>query len=204
MKLSAYAREVGVSYRTAFRWFISGKIQGRQMDRGTILITESIGEPQKSERPVKVAIHTRVFAAANKDDLEGQANRLRDHCAAKGCAVAWGVKEIGSGVKDPRPKLLKLLTDPGVSVSVGEHKNRLTRFGDNYLEQMLKMQDRRIEVIDLAENGQEDLIQDFVSMVTGFCARRYGQRCSRRKTERLIVELSHPTAVPVGNPGGHA
>ena len=30
MKVSAYARQVGVSYRTAFRWFKSGRIQGRQ------------------------------------------------------------------------------------------------------------------------------------------------------------------------------
>ena len=53
MKLSVYAREVGVSYRTAFRWFKSGKIQGRQMDTGTILITEPTGEPVVPERPLK-------------------------------------------------------------------------------------------------------------------------------------------------------
>jgi len=92
------------------------------------------------------------------------------------------VKEIGSGVNDTRPKLLKLLTDPSVSVIVLEHKDRLTRFGYNYLEQLLKMQDRRIEVINLAEDGKEDLIQDFVSIVTSFCARLYGQRRSKRKT----------------------
>ena len=96
MKLSVYARQVGVSYRTAFRWFKSGKIQGRQMDTGTILITEPIGEPQTPERPVKVAIYFRVSAAENKANLaegpgtlrEGQANRLRDYCAAKGYPVA--------------------------------------------------------------------------------------------------------------------
>jgi len=41
----------------------SGKIQGRQMDTGTILITEPIGEPQIPERSMKVAIYTRVSAA---------------------------------------------------------------------------------------------------------------------------------------------
>jgi predicted site-specific integrase-resolvase len=71
--------------------------------------------------------------------------------------MAWVVKEIGSGVNDTRPKLLKLLTDLSVSVIVVEHKDRLTRFGYNYLEHLLKMQDRRIEVNDLAENGIEDL-----------------------------------------------
>jgi predicted site-specific integrase-resolvase len=103
MKLSVSAQQAGVSYRTAFRWFKSGTIQGRQMDTGTILITEPIGEVQAPEPPVKVAIHTRVSAAENKDDLEGQADRLRDYCAAKGCPVAWVVKEIGSGVHELAP-----------------------------------------------------------------------------------------------------
>ena len=85
-----------------------------------------------------------------------------------------------------------------------EHKDRLTRFGYNYLEQLLKMQGRRIEVIDLAENGKEDLIQDFVSIVTSFCARLFGQRCSKRKAEPLIAELSHSPAASVGSSEGHA
>ena len=161
------------------------------MDTGTHLISEPIGEAQTSEHPVKVAIYTRVCVAENKDNLEGQTNRLRDYCDP----VAWVMKEIDSGVNDTHPKLLKLLTAPSVSVIVVEHKDRLTRFGYNYLEQLLKMQDRRIEVINLAENGKEDLIQDFVSIVTSFCARLYGQRRSKRKTERLIAELTQsPTA----------
>jgi predicted site-specific integrase-resolvase len=201
MKLSVYAQQVGVSYRTAFRWFKSGKIQGRQMDTGTILITEPIGEPQIPERPMKVAIYTRVSAAENQDNLEGQANRLRDYCAAKGYPVAWVVKEIGSRVNDTRPKLRKLLTDPSIRAIVVEHKDRLTRLGYNYLEQLLKMQGRRIEVIDLAENGKEDLIQDFVSIVTSFCARLDGQRRSKRMTERLIAELIHSPAASVSSPG---
>ena len=171
------------------------------METGTILITEPIGVPQTPEHPVKVAIYTRVSAAENKDNLEGQANRLRDHCAAKGYPVAWVVKEIGSGVNDTRPKLLKLLTDPSVSVIVVEHTDRLTRFGYNYLEQLLKMQDRRIEVINLAENGQEDLIQDFVSIVTSLCARLDGQRRSKRRTERLIAVLTRPPVPSVSSPG---
>ena len=53
------------------------------------------------------------------------------------------------------------------------------------------MQGRQIEVVNLAENGKEDLIQCFVSIVTSFCARLYGQRCSKRKTERMIAELQN-------------
>jgi predicted site-specific integrase-resolvase len=60
------------------------------------------------------------------------------------------------------------------------------------------MQGRTIEVINLAENGKEDLVQDFVSIVTSLCARLYGQRRSKRQTERLITELHH------GEEGDHA
>ena len=205
MKLSVYAREVGISYRTAFRWFKSGKIQGRQMDTGTILITEPTGEISAPEHPLKVAIYTRVSATENKDNLDGQAKRLADYCAAKGYPIVAIIKEIGSGVNDSRPKLLKLITDPTMTLIVVEHKDRLTRFGFNYIEQLLKMQGRKIEVINLAENGKEDLVQDFVSIVTSFCARLYGQRRSKRKTERLIAELTNnsPTPLRTGNSRDH-
>ena len=191
MKLSVYARSLGISYRTAWRWFKAGKITGFQADTGTIIVTEPTVETAIPAVHQKIAIYTRVSAAENKDNLEEQAKRLLDYCAAKGYQVAAVVKEIGSGVNDARPKLLKLLTDPTIGVIVVEHKDRLTRFGFNYLEQLLAMQGRQIEVINLAENGKEYLIQDFVSIVTSFCARLYGQRRSKRKTERIIAELQH-------------
>jgi len=191
MKLSAYALSLGVSYRTAWRWFKAGKVAGFQADTGTIIVTEPIVETVPATANQKTVIYTRVSAAENKDNLEGQAKRLMDYCAAKGYQVAAVVKEIGSGVNDTRPKLLKLLTDPTVGQIVVEHKDRLTRFGFNYIEQLLAMQGRKIEVINLAENGKEDLIQDFVSIVTSFCARLYGQRRSKRKTERIIAELQN-------------
>ena len=191
MKLSAYAHHLGISYRTAWRWFKAGKITGFQADTGTIIVTEPTIETATTAVHQKIAIYTRVSAAENKDHLEGQAKRLLDYCAAKGYQVSAVVKEIGSGVNDTRPKLLKLLTNPSIGLIVVEHKDRLTRFGFNYLEQLLAMQGRQIEVINLAENGKEDLVQDFVSIVTSFCARLYGQRRSKRKTERIIAELQH-------------
>lgn len=189
MKLSDYARQVGVSYRTAWRWYKSGQLKGHQVETGTILITEPLPKTVVPIGVQKGAIYARVSAAENQDTLEGQAKRLLDYCAAKGYRVAAVMKEIGSGVNDTRPKLLKLLKDPMITLIVVEHKDRLTRFGFNYIEQLLAMQGRKVEVINLVEDGKEDLIQDFVSIITSFCARIYGQRRSKRKTERIIAEL---------------
>ena len=71
-----------------------------------------------------------------------------------------------------------------------EHKDRLTRFGFNYIETLLKQQGRSIEVINMAADGKEDLLQDFIAIITSFCARLYGQRRSKRKTEKIIAELT--------------
>ena len=70
-----------------------------------------------------------------------------------------------------------------------EHKDRLTRFGFNYIKALLKSIGGSVIVINEVESNKEDLIQDFVSVITSFCARIYGQRRSKRKTEKLLEGL---------------
>lgn len=189
MKLSDYAKEVGVSYRTAWRWYKEGKIQGHQMPTGTVIITEKIARKNLGEKAEKTAIYTRVSATESKSNLEQQSERLVSYCMAKGYQVNKIVKEVGSGINDSRPQLLKLISDPTITRIVVEHKDRLTRFGFNYIEQLFKLEGRQIEVVNLAEDGKQDLVEDLVSIIYSFCTRLYGQRRSKRKTERIIAEL---------------
>jgi predicted site-specific integrase-resolvase len=186
MKLSDYSQKVGVHYHTAWRWFKTGKIKGYQMDTGTIIITE-----EEEERPgqQRVAIYTRVSSAEMKENLERQADRLLDYCMAKGWQVHKVVKEIGSGVNDNRRQFLNLLNDPAITIIVVEHKDRATRLGFNYIETLLALQGRRIEVVNLAENGKEDLLDDLAAIIYSFCARLYGQRRAKQKTEKITKEL---------------
>ena len=96
------------------------------------------------------------------------------------------VKEVGSGINDNRRKLLKLLADPTTTVIIVEHKDRLTRFGFRYIETLLDQQSRRVEVVNLANDGKEDLLEDLVSIIYSFCARLYGLGRAKRKTERIV------------------
>ncbi len=189
MKLSDYARQMGVRYETAWRWFRDGKIQGRRIGAHAIIITEGQTEPV-NEPSQRVAIYARVSSAENKNNLDRQAERLAAYCEARGYQVARVVKEVGSGVNDARPKVLALLEDQGVGLIVVEHKDRLTRFGYRYLETLLKTQGRAIEVVNQAENGIEDLLADLTAIVYSFCARLYGQRRAKRKTEVIVRELA--------------
>jgi len=137
-----------------------------------------------------VVVYARVSANENRPNLNSQAERLCLYCAAKGWKVHKIVKEVGSGVNDGRKKLLALLADPTITVIVVEHKDRLTRFGFKYIETLLAIQGRRIEVVNVTENPIEDIIADFVSILYSFCAKLYGQRRAKRKTEKLVQELT--------------
>ena len=137
----------------------------------------------------KVAIYARVSSAENKPNLDSQADRLVAYSMAKGYQIAKVVKEVGSGVNDARPKFFALLEDPSISVIVVEHKDRASRFGVQYIESLLRLQDRQLEIVNQAENGTEDLLADLTSIISSFCARLYGQRRAKRKTEKIIEQL---------------
>jgi len=186
MKLSQYAKQQGISYSTALRWWHQGVIRGYQAPSGTIIVEAETKPPAREER---VAIYARVSSAEHKENLERQVERLVQYCTVRGYQVAQITKEIASGVNDSRPKLLALLKDRQTTRIVVEHKDRLTRFGFRYLETLLELQGRTIEVVNVAENDQEDLIADLVAIVYSFTARLYGQRRAKRKTERILQEL---------------
>lgn len=186
MKLSQYAKRQGISYSTALRWFHDGAINGYQAPSGTIIVVEEEPVPQTQER---VAIYARVSSPEHRENLDRQAERLTQYCTSRGYQIVAVVKEIASGVNDSRPKLLSLLRDRSVTLLVVEHKDRLTCFGFGYIETLLEVQGRKIEVVNLAENDTEDLLQDVASIVYSFCARLYGQRRAKRKTERVVAIL---------------
>ncbi len=83
MKLSDYAKQMGVRYETAWRWFRDGKIQGRRIGPHTIIMTEGQEEPAAAAAP-RVAIYAQVSSAENKSNLDGQAERLAAYCTARG------------------------------------------------------------------------------------------------------------------------
>jgi putative resolvase len=186
MKLSEYAKQHGISYRTAFRWGQAGQIPGSQAATGTIIVQDPQAVPAA---PQRVAIYARVASREQPANLERQAERLLSSCAAKGYPVSKVVKEIASGVNDSRPKLLALLEDQAITLIVVEHQDRLTRFGFRYLDTLLKGQGRALEVVHEAGNETEDLLADLTSIIYSFCARLYGQRRAKRQTEAIVQQL---------------
>jgi putative resolvase len=193
IKLSKFANDLKVTKKTLWNWKDKGLLKFHKIGSMNYVDQETYNKflHQKTKQEQKVIIYCRVSSTVNKSNLETQKQRLTDYCAAKGYKVDKIITEFGSGLNDKRPKLQKILEDGDFTKIVIEHKDRLTRFGFNYLEILLKSQGKSIEVINNVETDREDIIQDFVSIITSFSARIYGQRRSKRKTEKLIKHLEN-------------
>ncbi|WP_339381212.1 IS607 family transposase [Brasilonema sp. UFV-L1] len=187
MKLSEYAKKLGVSYHTVWRLWKQGQLDAYQLPTGTVIVRDGEQNPQLVHEIA--CIYARVSSSENKDNLKRQADRLVQYSTARGYGIYKVVEEVGSGLNDNRQKLISVLSDKKFNVLVVEHKDRLTRFGANYIQVLLTQTGRRLEVVNNAANDKEDLMSDFAAVITSFCSRLYGLRRAKRKTEKLIAEL---------------
>lgn len=180
MKLSEYAKKNGVHYRTALNWFYAGMIpNSRQLANGTILVDDSI-----ENKDSRIVIYCRVSNHNRKEEMEYQVTRCCDFCLARGYSVEKVYKEVASGMNDKRKELWKMI-ESSPTIVVVEHKDRLTRFGFNYLEKLLFKLGCKIEVINRDEEDESDLLKDLVSVITSFCCRLYGLRRGVNKSKKI-------------------
>lgn len=192
MKLSEYARRIGVKRHTAYRWFKRGEIPNAvQLPSGTIYVPDEIFETELKSKQGLTVVYARVSSSEQqKTNLETQAERLTQFVIANGWVVDKVIKEVGSSLNDERKKLTELLlSDEPIARIIVEHKDRLTRFGFNYLEILAKKQGFEIIVVNPTVTDQEDLMQDFASIITSFCAQLYSRRRAKSITEEIIQIL---------------
>ena len=71
------------------------------------------------------------------------------------------------------------------TIIIVENKDRLTRFGFNYLDILLPKLGCTIEVINKDHQEETDLIKDMVSLMTSFCCRLYGARRGQNKAKKI-------------------
>jgi predicted site-specific integrase-resolvase len=181
MKLSDWARKNGIDYKTAYRLFRSGKFPRptEQLPTGTILVHEL---PTQTNNAV---LYARVSSNDQKNDLERQLQRLRDYASAQGLHIVDEITEIGSGLNGHRKKLIKILSNPMVSIIVVEHRDRLARFGSEYIISTLSASNRCVHIINDTE-CKDDLVQDMIDVLTSFCARLYGRRSARSRVKKAM------------------
>lgn len=191
IKVSEYAKMTSTTVLTVRKHFHAGLIPGKQNPKtGTIKLLNPEYQDDNSIIGKKAILYARVSSTTNKQSLTGQIERLRNYASAKGYTIVDEITEIGSGLNDHRSKFTKLLKRTDYNILLAEHKDRVTRFGYNYLELLLKRCHIQLEVINQVDNKDTELMDDFVSLVTSFCNRIYGRR-RKDKTKQIIKDIQN-------------
>ena len=115
-------------------------------------------------------------------DLDRQVARLVAFSTDRGLKVDKVITEIGSGLNGHRRRLRSLLADPKVGIIVVEHRDRLARFGADFIQSVLSASGRELLVADPGET-EDDLVQDVTDVMTSLCARLYGKRSAKNRAK---------------------
>ncbi|RLG80783.1 MAG: IS607 family transposase [Thermoprotei archaeon] len=196
-------KRLGVSFITLKRWIYSGKIRAVKTPTGRWMIPESeverIISGREGVQEIRAVIYARVSSSDRKRDLDRQIKYLTQYCSAKGYRVVDVLSDVASGLKTNRRGLLKLfnyVVNKQIDVAVVTYKDRLTRFGFEYLEYFFKQYGVRIEVVygEEPKNAYQELVEDLLAVVTSFAGKLYGMRSHKKKKlvqgfKRLLQEV---------------
>lgn len=183
-KLGEVANFIGVTTGTLRRWESLGKVEFSKTDYGTRSLTkDKLIELLKSNNlwnneieclQKKDVIYCRVLSYDQKKhgDLDRQIQFLIKNNNDLINPVI--LSEVGSGLDDKRKqlqKLLRMVLNNEVSRIFITYKDRLTRFGFEYLKTMCEMHGTKIIVIK--DTGakkyiEQELVKDILSLKASF------------------------------------
>lgn len=95
----------------------------------------------------------------------------------------------GSGLNDKRPgllKLIKLSDEQKITTIYITHKDRLTRFGYDFLELIFNKNNVKIVVLNTVSlSPEQELMQDFMNLIASFSGKFYRMRSTENKKKLL-------------------
>jgi predicted site-specific integrase-resolvase len=187
VNLKEWARNQGVAYVTARRWYAAGRLPVPAYRVGGLIL---IGEPVTGTKDTgSTVVYARVSSADQRPDLDRQVARVTEWATGQHLPVDRVVTEVGSALTGHRQEYLALLRDPKVSTIVVEHRDRFARFGAEDVEASLAAAGRRLLVMDPGE-ADDDLVRDVTEILTSLCARRYGRRAAADRVARAVAAVT--------------
>ena len=184
------------------KYKISSATLWRRVHVGTVKTKELYGttyyldEDPSSEASMNV-IYCRVSNTKQHADLKRQENILREYCVSNGIIPDKVISDIASGMNENRKglqELIGLVKDGKVNTVYVSYKDRLTRFGFDYFVYLFSLFGTEIKVVNLTseEDFQQELTQDFISILHHFSMKLYSNR--RKELKRLKSEMESEIA----------
>lgn len=157
-------------------------VPAEQLATGTVVVHAETSPPSG------VALYARVSSADQKADLDRQLARLTEYAVCHKLNIMDAVKDVGSGLNGHRKGLMRLLRDHRAQTIVVEHRDRLMRFGFEYVESALAAQGRRVIVIE-PDEVTDDVVRDLHEVIVSMWARLYGPRSAKNRARKVLDAL---------------
>jgi len=107
--------------------------------------------------------------------------------------VVGVVEDVAGGLKEDRrglQRLIEMTRNHEYDVLLVAYRDRLTRFGFKYLEELFKAYGVKVEIAfqEQPRDYYQELVEDLVEIVTLFASRIYGKRSHKYKKVVEAVE----------------
>src|SRR5438552_18949252 len=187
LRLSVAAHELGLHPMTVRRWIKAGRIQVLPVGREVRIPRSEVERLVGKIDGRLLVLSGRVSGHGQKDDLDVQLQRLQAWAETFRKGVETLVlSDIGSGLKASRrqlQRLLKLVCEDKVGEVAITHEDRLTRFGQEYLETLFACFGVTLTVLEPGESKtpEQELTDDLLALIASFSGRLYGLRSHKQK-----------------------
>ena len=186
-RVGAAAHELGLHPMTVRRWIKAGRIQVVQVGREMRIPRSEIERMVGASDERFLVLYGRVSGHGQKDDLETQLERLQAWARTERKGQETLVlSDMGSGLKAGRrhlQRLLKLVCEDKVAEVAITSEDRLTRFGQEFLETLFSCFGVRLTVLEPGEEQtpQQELRDDLLALIASFSGRMSGMRSHQQK-----------------------
>ena len=187
LRISRAAHELGLHPFTVRKWIKAGKIQAIRVGNEARVPRSEIERLAGKTDGRLIVLYGRVSGQGQKSDLETQLKRLQawanEQRAGKQTLI---LSDIGSGLSATRrqlQRLLRLVREDQVSEIVVTYPDRLTRFGQEYLQALFDSFGVTLTVLDPGEDktAEQKLTDDMLALLASFSGRLYGMRSHKQK-----------------------
>lgn len=184
-----FRKKYQISSATLWRRVHHNKVKTKDV-YGTVYYLDE-DEPEGQTMNV---IYCRVSNAKQQDDLKRQEQILREYCVSNGIIPDRVISDIASGMNEDRKglqDLIGLVKEGKVKTVYVSYKDRLTRFGFGYFKYLFGLFGTEICVVNLTteEDFQQELTQDFISILHHFSMKLYSNR--RKELKKLKTDMEN-------------
>lgn len=134
----------------------------------------------------KIIGYYRVSKNSQKEEMKYQKEALENFSINSGKPIDEYLSDIGSGVDFKRKNFLKIIDmieKREISELIVTHKDRLTRFGFDLIEERCSVNNVKLTVINLEKSSPEkEMVDDLMEMLDVFSNRL----CNLRKYKKII------------------